>query len=60
MKRGFGLFLLGFIFLGSVLCFSVQAQTWKELLDKADSLFRAASLDSAIVIGKMALEKAEK
>ncbi|HEX9917348.1 MAG TPA: tetratricopeptide repeat protein, partial [candidate division Zixibacteria bacterium] len=60
MKRGLGLFSLGFIFLGSVLCFSAQAQTWKELLDQADSLFRAASYDSAIVVGKLALEKAKE
>ena len=60
MKRGFGLFFFGFIFLGSVLCFSAQAQTWKELLNQADSLSKAAAYDSAIVIGKLALEKAKE
>ena len=34
---------------------SVNAQTWKELFDKADSLYWAANYDSAIVIGENAL-----
>jgi len=35
------------------------SQTWKELLDQADSLSEAANYDSAIVIAQIALERAE-
>jgi CHAT domain-containing protein/Tfp pilus assembly protein PilF len=38
---------------------SVAAESWKQLLDRADSLSNSQNLDSAIVIGKLALEKAE-
>lgn len=59
MKKAFYLSVFGLIFLGFLLCCSAQAQTWKELLDQADSLYEAAAYDSAIVVGKLALEKAE-
>lgn len=36
------------------------AQTWKTLLDEADSLQGAENVDSAIAIGKLALEQAEQ
>jgi CHAT domain-containing protein/tetratricopeptide (TPR) repeat protein len=35
----------------------LSADTWKDLLDKADSLSSAANYDSALVLGKMALDK---
>lgn len=38
---------------------SVLAESWKELLNEADSLSNAANYDSAIVLGNMALEQAE-
>lgn len=37
---------------------NVAGTTWNELLDLADSLSKAQNQDSAIVIGKLALEKA--
>jgi len=60
MKKAFNLSVFVLTFLGLLLCCSAQAQTWKELLDQADSLHKAAAYDSAIVVGKLALEKAEK
>jgi len=60
MKKGFCLLVFGLTFLGLLLCCSAQAQTWKELLDQADSLSEAQNQDSAIVIGQVALERAEK
>jgi len=41
-----------------VFSISANAETWKELLHRADSLSKAQNQDSAIVIGQMALEKA--
>jgi CHAT domain-containing protein/tetratricopeptide (TPR) repeat protein len=43
-----------------ILLFTVisNAETWKELLDRADSLYKAANYDSSIVLGELALEKA--
>jgi len=38
---------------------SVLAESWKQLLDVADSLSNAASYDSAIVLGNTALKRAE-
>ncbi len=38
---------------------SAPAQSWKELLDRADSLSRAANYDSALAIGRISLEEAE-
>ena len=60
MKKGFFLSVLAFAFLGLSLCSSARAQTWKELLDQADSLYKAAAYDSATVVGELALERAEK
>ena len=37
----------------------LHGQTWRELLNQADSLYKAHKLDSAIVVGKLALEKVE-
>ncbi|HEX7401787.1 MAG TPA: tetratricopeptide repeat protein, partial [candidate division Zixibacteria bacterium] len=60
MKKWLGFWIIGLTFLGFLMCFSAQAQTWKELFDQADSLYNVADYDSAIVVGKFALEKAEK
>lgn len=38
---------------------SMPVESWRELLDQADSLSSAANYDSAIVLGNMALERAE-
>jgi CHAT domain-containing protein/tetratricopeptide (TPR) repeat protein len=38
---------------------SSHDQTWQELLEQADSLSKAQNLDSAIALGKLALEKVE-
>ena len=54
MKKGFFLSVLAFAFLGLLLCCSARAQTWRELLDQADSLYPAAAYDSAIEAGKLA------
>ena len=35
---------------------SLSAESWKELLDRADSLSKAENQDSAIIIGALALE----
>ncbi len=47
--------LLGIMILG--LQMPVSAETWKDLLDRADSLASARNQDSAIVIGRLALEE---
>ncbi|MGB7061289.1 MAG: CHAT domain-containing tetratricopeptide repeat protein [Candidatus Zixiibacteriota bacterium] len=60
MKERFLLSISGLTLLGLVLCCSARAQTWKELLDRADSLHEAAAYDSAILVGNLAFEKAEK
>jgi CHAT domain-containing protein/tetratricopeptide (TPR) repeat protein len=60
MKRGLGLFVFGLILFRFFFCHPTQAQTWKELFDQADSLRKVALYDSAIVVGKMALEKAKE
>ena len=57
MKRAMGLTLTC-----NVLCFvlavtSVSTESWRQLLDQADSLSNAANYDSAIVIGRMVLEE---
>jgi tetratricopeptide (TPR) repeat protein/CHAT domain-containing protein len=39
---------------------SVLSESWKELLDEADSLSNAANYDSAIVLGSLALKQAEE
>jgi CHAT domain-containing protein/tetratricopeptide (TPR) repeat protein len=38
---------------------SALSESWKELLDEADSLSKAANYDSAVVLGNMALDQAE-
>ncbi len=38
---------------------SISAESWRQLLDQADSLSNAANYDSAIIVGKMALEEAK-
>jgi tetratricopeptide (TPR) repeat protein len=38
---------------------SVSAESWRQLLDQADSLSNAANYDSAVAVGKMALEEAQ-
>jgi CHAT domain-containing protein/Tfp pilus assembly protein PilF len=40
--------------------FFANAETWKELLDQADSLHKAQNQDSAIVVGEKALDLARK
>ncbi len=55
--------LWSFIFVltcaGLWLCSSAQAQTLKELLDRADSLSNVDKYDSAIILTEQALKKAE-
>jgi len=58
MKKRFGLLILILIFL-ILLSYPACAQTWKELFDRADSLFDVAKYDSAITIFRIALEEAE-
>jgi CHAT domain-containing protein/tetratricopeptide (TPR) repeat protein len=52
----------------ALLCFSLiwllpiaaaPSESWRELLDRADSLSNAANYDSALVLGTLALERAE-
>ena len=57
MKKG--LKVLGLTFLVLLLCCPARAQTWRELLNEADSLSNIADYDSAIMLGSMALEKAK-
>ena len=59
MKRKFSLSILILTFL-ILLSYPAQAQTWKELLQQADSLYDAANYDSAIVIGELSLKKDKK
>jgi len=51
--------ILGFFILVILIWQSASSQTWSELLAKADSLSNVAEYDSAILVGKTALEKAE-
>ncbi len=51
----FGLSLIILLLFGH----SAQTQTWKDLVDQADSLSEADNADSAIVMAKAALEKVE-
>ncbi len=55
-----GLVVFGIIFFSIVLLQPSYGQSWRELLDRADSLSAAANYDSAIIIGELALEEAEK
>lgn len=59
MKIRFRLLVFILAWVGLLLCFSAQAQTWKELLDRADSLSDIPKYDSAIVIAQIALERAK-
>jgi len=59
MKRVLTLAVLCFVLVWLLMIVPASAQSWKELLDEADSLSKAANYDSAVVLGRMALEKAE-
>jgi len=52
------IFSVGFLVL-LLFGYSASAQTWKDLIGQADSLSKAGNLDSAVVIAKVALQKAE-
>ncbi len=54
---------LWFILLASIFIIpnaTIAVESWKQILDRADSLCQAAEYDSALVIGSMALEKARE
>jgi len=59
MKKALGMFLL-LASLSLLVGRAGSAESWKELLDQADSLSDAGKYNSAIVVGQKALEKAKK
>lgn len=50
---------IGLLLVSFLCCQSASSQSWKDLLKTADSLSEMQDQDSARVIGKLALEKAE-
>ncbi|MFQ6031830.1 MAG: tetratricopeptide repeat protein, partial [Candidatus Zixiibacteriota bacterium] len=59
MKKIVELTAMWFVLILLLGVLSAQAESWRELLNQADSLSNAANYDSAIIIGSMVLEKVE-
>lgn len=59
MKKMIKLGAIWLMVLTLLLAVSAQAQTWRELLNRADSLSKVAAYDSAIVLTRLALKTAE-